>query len=117
MVEDIKHTPLPWSATDVPWTGIIKPDRPDGSIDTILEVSGFNDGTVEDDIANRDFIVEACNSHYRNKETIRELVDALSYSTSLMRTMVSCGHDEFGVLQEQADENEKLISRARGGQS
>ncbi len=118
---DIKHTPLPWAATDKPRTGIILPDRSYGSIDTILEVSGFNsECTVEDDLSNRDFIVKACNSYYESQatiasqeETIKELVevleDCVEYS-SLSEEYRPIPNTE----RELMEDIESAISKAKG---
>lgn len=76
---EVKHTPLPWKAENGESRGawIMGADEGWAAL-----VCGDNDSTA---IANKDFIVRACNSHYALLESAKSTTAALVAAVSLLK--------------------------------
>jgi len=69
----MKHTPGPWTIRKEKRTVLIC-DEYGNHIAAIRPVKRY--GIAGDDLSNAEFIVHACNSHYKQKATIDELLEA-----------------------------------------
>lgn len=120
MSETVEHSPLPWSIGGTDTEGLWI-SQPDGNENVICDLIGrkYGEPYTDEDYANAALIVEAVNAHDSQKETIRELVQALINTRLAIETLPEgalgrephLGHYYAAELLSQID---AALARAKG---
>jgi hypothetical protein len=122
----MKHTPLPWFKIGM--NTIARPETPgswEGNVRFICDAHDHCILPTDEDMANAEFIVKACNSHYDLLEALEDCLIAIHAVRALVKGecpwLLNEDSDGSGYIDQQMIETvasaKAAIAKATGEQS
>ncbi|WP_263353311.1 hypothetical protein [Acidicapsa acidisoli] len=106
-----QHTPLPWRAIASEGYRVQNGPYPDGGGNVVIMADAIFGNTV----ANADFIVAACNSHYELLSAVEHLRGCLEHARKMLAGEVRKNSNDVAALADRVKQYDSLIARAKGG--